>query len=90
MRLLAHLFLAAVVALLSACASSASRSERADLQRFESLDRDKDGYLSVSEALALPGLAARFQSADRDGDGRVSRAEFQQHLVPQSSVGGRN
>jgi hypothetical protein len=71
---------------LSACGGAPKVSEAG---RFELLDRNKDGVLSVSEALAFPGLAARFEAADRDGDGRLSRAEFLQYFAPQSSVGGR-
>jgi hypothetical protein len=48
---------------------------------FERLDRNKDGFIEISESAALPGLAATFGRADRNGDGRLDKVEFARALA---------
>ncbi|HEY7379170.1 MAG TPA: hypothetical protein VH542_10840 [Steroidobacteraceae bacterium] len=43
---------------------------------FATLDKDKDGMISVTEASADRQIAAKFAAADKDQDGFLSRAEF--------------
>jgi hypothetical protein len=51
------------------------------LYTFEQLDRNKDGFIQISESAALPGLAATFQRADRNQDGRLDKVEFARALA---------
>src|SRR5437879_5737068 len=37
---------------------------------FHALDKNKDGYLSRTEAAANPMLAKKFKEADKNGDGK--------------------
>lgn len=43
---------------------------------FESLDVDRDGYVSVQEAAPCKALADCFLEADADKDGKLSQAEY--------------
>ena len=43
--------------------------------RFESYDRNKDGYISRDEARDA-SWSSRFSELDKDNDGRISRGEF--------------
>jgi Ca2+-binding EF-hand superfamily protein len=53
---------------------------------FESLDGDRDGFVSRDEAPADHPLSRTFREHDVDGDGQLSRAEFDAFL---SSAGER-
>jgi len=70
---------------------------------FQSLDRDRDGYVSKAEAAAKPALASDYDNLDRNQDGRLDQAEFARfeaegagqsqgadptHRAPQSDRGG--
>jgi len=48
---------------------------------FESLDRNRDGYVDRAEALALPGLDRVFNAADRRPDGRLDKVEYAKALA---------
>ena len=50
---------------------------------FAELDRNKDGYISRSEAKDMP-WADRFSELDKDNDERISQSEFE---VLQSAAG---
>jgi hypothetical protein len=50
------------------------------LPTFERLDRNKDGFIEASEAMALPGLPATFERADGNRDGRLDKVEFARAL----------
>jgi Ca2+-binding EF-hand superfamily protein len=43
---------------------------------FESLDADKDGRVSLTEAAADKGTTERFSSADKNADGYLDAEEF--------------
>lgn len=51
------------------------------VRTFEELDRDKSGFIEISESAALPGLAAAFERADRNRDGRLDKVEFARALA---------
>jgi uncharacterized surface protein with fasciclin (FAS1) repeats len=51
-------------------------SDVVDLETFDRLDTDADGYLSQSEMAAEAGMRQARESLDMDADGRVSRSEF--------------
>lgn len=68
--ILTSLALVAGVAVLRAYAADSADAS------FESLDKDKDGVITASEARANPAIAARFAAADKNQDGYLSRAEF--------------
>ena len=43
---------------------------------FNVLDKNKDGYISRTEAAGNPELAKKFKQADKNGDGKLSRTEY--------------
>ena len=45
-------------------------------QSFDTLDSNKDGYLTKTEAEAKLGTGDNYGEADRNADGRLDRAEF--------------
>lgn len=48
----------------------------AALPRFEALDTDADGRISMEEASAHEGLVTVFTEADLDKDGQLTQAEY--------------
>ena len=48
---------------------------------FEQLDRNKSGFIEISEAAAVPGLSASVERADRNRDGRLDKVEFARALA---------
>lgn len=52
---------------------SSGQEKNPYVERFEQLDRNKDGYVSLAE---WPLDPARFQRVDRNKDGRLSRTEL--------------
>ncbi len=48
---------------------------------FDDLDRDGNGYISSSEAAALPCLAENFNRIDTESDEGLNRREFQQAVA---------
>jgi Ca2+-binding EF-hand superfamily protein len=61
--------------------SSAGGSAPPRIPSFEQLDRNKDGFIAISESAALPGLSATFERADRNRDGRLDKVEFARALA---------
>ncbi|MFU8877966.1 MAG: hypothetical protein ACNA7E_07470 [Wenzhouxiangellaceae bacterium] len=49
----------------------------AQVPSFEELDTDADGYISRSEASALPCLAANYDNIDARSDKGLDRSEYQ-------------
>ncbi|MEH6649918.1 MAG: hypothetical protein V7707_07845 [Motiliproteus sp.] len=43
---------------------------------FKAVDADADGYISIEEAKAVPGLAEVFMKSDIDQDGKLSEVEY--------------
>lgn len=53
-------------------------------QRFNHLDKDKDGYLSPDELTPQPHLKKRISQWDTDNDKRISLLEFKNYLTSKS------
>ena len=62
--------------LLTALTLIAGFTAIAENASFDSLDADKDGYISQSEAAKDKGLNDQFINLDADEDGKLSRDEF--------------
>jgi Ca2+-binding EF-hand superfamily protein len=57
---------------------------------FNNLDKNKDGYISKSEAKANPTLYKKFKEADKNGDGKLSRAEYLAAMTKQDATTAKN
>ena len=53
-----------------------SASARADNKLIEKLDLDKDGQITIKEAIADPAVLASFGKIDTDGNGKISSIEL--------------
>jgi len=53
-----------------------SLSVKADNDIIEKLDLDKDGQITIKEAVANPAVLASFGKIDRDGNGKISPIEM--------------
>jgi hypothetical protein len=53
-----------------------SVSARADTDLIEKLDLDKDGQITIKEAVANPAVLASFGKIDTDGNGKLSSIEL--------------
>ena len=49
---------------------------QADALTFESVDTDKNGFISMSEADSHAALKEQFKKLDADEDGQLSKEEF--------------
>jgi hypothetical protein len=58
------------------------------IKEFESLDANKDGFLTKEELQSKPKLVAEFAKADKDRDGKLDPAEYQVLNAEASSKGG--
>ena len=54
----------------------ASLSARADSELIAKLDLDKDGQITIKEAVADPVILASFGKIDTDGNGKISSIEL--------------
>lgn len=62
--------------------------------RLQRLDTDKDGNITIKEAVADPELLAVFGRIDSNGDGKISRmelarAQYAKLIQPRTSTGKR-
>lgn len=62
-----------VVASVQLCMSA---SARADIELIEKLDLDKDGQITIKEAVADTAVLASFGKIDTDGNGKISSIEL--------------
>lgn len=78
MRLAKVVFLASAMALAASGAYAADKEAKAKDPEpgFNNLDKDHDGYVSRTEAVADKDLAEKFKEADGNNDGKLSRAEY--------------
>ena len=53
-----------------------SASARADIDLIKKLDLDKDGQITIKEAVANPAILASFGKIDTDGNGKISVIEL--------------
>ncbi|MEP1449148.1 MAG: hypothetical protein ABJK37_23795 [Paraglaciecola sp.] len=51
-------------------------SAMADGELIKKLDLDKDGQITIKEAVANPAVLASFGKIDTDGDGKISSVEL--------------
>ena len=54
-----------------------SLNAHAQTTTLDELDTDKDGYISIKEAVAIPSLLASFGKIDVDGNGLISKKELE-------------
>lgn len=62
--------------LLSICFSIPAVAE----MEFSDADSDGDGYVSVEESTAIPGLKDIFDDFDQDGDANLDETEFNKSM----------
>ena len=71
---------AAAAALLAGLGMAAAGSAVAQAKpSFESLDKNGDGKISLTEASSNDALFVAFKGLDADKDGELSREEFAKH-----------
>ena len=67
------------VALTAYAGIALSTALAADAPKFEALDKNADGQLSLDEASANDQLFTAFKTLDKDKDGKLSKQEFAQY-----------
>lgn len=72
MMKLRKLFLFSFIAALAMAASVAV----AQSPSFEEMDRNEDGLISGSEAMALPCLAQAYEQIEKEDDAGLNRSEY--------------
>lgn len=69
-----------ILMLMTACSlclmASIAVAAASKMPAFESLDVDRDGYVSVQEAAPCKALADCFVKADADKDGKLNPEEY--------------
>jgi len=93
MRLTQSLFFL-VAAVLALAVGSAYAEDKIGRDKndpgFNNLDKNKDGYISKSEAKGNPTLYKKFKEADRNGDGKLSRMEYLEAMTKQDANTAKN
>lgn len=51
-------------------------TQQANIALIKKLDLDKDGQITIKEAVAAPAVLAAFGKIDTDGNGKISRFEL--------------
>jgi Ca2+-binding EF-hand superfamily protein len=93
MRLAQSLFflVAAVLALAVGSAYAEDKiGKDANDPGFKALDKDRDGYISRSEAKRNPTLFQNFKQADKNHDGKLSRSEYLEAMTKQDASTAKN
>lgn len=58
-------------------AASAQDPQKTTEAKFESLDKDRDGKVSINEATEHDKLFVAFKDLDKDKDGTLTKQEFE-------------
>ncbi|WP_416308290.1 hypothetical protein [Neptunicella sp. SCSIO 80796] len=66
-------------------AKKAESIEKVDV--IAKLDQDKDGKLTIKEAMSDPVLLASFGKIDTDGDGQISQSEMEAAKLTEQEQG---
>lgn len=66
-------------AALAATQSGTAQNKNAKMLTMRQADKNKDGYISRSEAEASVALTKQFDALDTNHDGRLSAAEYAKH-----------
>lgn len=62
-----------VIVIMQCFSSTLARAQSAYMDK---IDADKDGFISIKEAVSDPYLLAEFGKIDRNGDGKISLKEL--------------
>ena len=65
---------------------SASNMSRSEDSGFAKLDKNKDGYISKSEAAGEKTLSKDFAKWDMNNDGKINRAEYLAAMAKEDAV----
>jgi len=90
MKLAKTLLVTGSVLALAAGSALADSSKAKDDPGFNALDKNHDGSLSRSEALANPTLAKNFNQADKNNDGKLSRTEYLTFMTKKDLSAAKN
>jgi Ca2+-binding EF-hand superfamily protein len=71
-----HIPAFALCTLVALAAGAAQAAQSGDKPRFEALDKNGDGKVSLNEAADHDGLFVAFKGLDADKDGTLTREEF--------------
>lgn len=72
-----HLFVAIVAGIALSQSALAQEPQKTTEAKFESLDKDRDGKVSINEATEHDGLFVAFKGLDKDKDGTLTKQEFE-------------